>query len=82
MNNSRHIHWLRNYDLMTTFGESFCGQKGLHILERDTGYLMFAGFNEGVGKFRATTAFFEVTCEHCARYRLSLSKDGDKKGME
>lgn len=73
MSNPTHVHWLRSYDVISQWGETFCGFRGSY---RALGkYLIFGAFsNRSVDSFDATTAFCEVTCTRCARYRLSHTK--------
>lgn len=65
-----HVHWLRSYHVDTTFGETFCGFRGMYLTE--SRYLVFSELADRT--FDATTAFCEVTCAKCARYRLSYTK--------
>lgn len=73
MANPMHVHWLRHYHPETRWGETYCGFQGTYKAEFK--FLMFKAFhNRGVEVFNSTTAFCEVTCAKCARYRLSHSK--------
>lgn len=73
-----HVHWLRGYDVLTRWGEMYCGFRGVYRAQGR--YLVFGAFgNRGVDRLDATTAFCEVTCSRCARYRLSCTEVEVKK---
>jgi hypothetical protein len=68
---------LRSYAPETRLGETLCGFVGKY--RNEFRHLVFEAFaNRSVEIFAATTAFCEVTCAKCARYRLSQTKVGMK----